>query len=169
MLVEYGPWCAAHQATFLKELRKRGNVSASADATGVGRRTVYQWRDSHPEFAAAWDDAINYAFDHAEGEAYRRAVEGFPGRPVMRRTGKDSPDEVVAMTEYSDGLLTLLLKAYRPERYRERLDIGTGPGQGPLVDLSKLSAKDAGSVLTTLRTALPDLEEGKIIEAERVA
>jgi transposase-like protein len=41
-------------ARFLKQLRKRGSVRAAADAAGVPRSSLYKWRKTWPEFAAAW-------------------------------------------------------------------------------------------------------------------
>ena len=63
------------RAAFLAELRKRGNVTDAARAVQVGRKTVYQWKEAEPDFAAAWDEAIEQAIDAMESEAYRRAVE----------------------------------------------------------------------------------------------
>ncbi|MEK7687601.1 MAG: hypothetical protein AAB398_04275 [Pseudomonadota bacterium] len=39
---------------FLKDLRKTGSVRAAADAAGVPRSSLYKWRATLPEFAAAW-------------------------------------------------------------------------------------------------------------------
>ncbi len=46
--------CANACARFLKVLRKTGSVRAAADAAGVPRSTLYKWRATLPEFAAAW-------------------------------------------------------------------------------------------------------------------
>lgn len=74
---------------------------------------MYQLRDEDPEFAEAWDDALNEAMDVAEGEIYRRAVRG-----VVRKVFyKDQ--EIDQVREYSDTLLIFLAKAHRPEKYRE--------------------------------------------------
>lgn len=84
------------RATFLEEMRTTCNVSHSARAAGVGRRTVYDWRDADPEFAAAWDDAEEEAVDMLEKAARDRALDG------------------------SDRMMEILLKAHRPEKYVER-------------------------------------------------
>lgn len=107
---------------FLGELRKRGNVSEAARAAKVGRKTVYQWKDAEPEFAAAWDEAIEQAIDAMEAEAYRRAVEGYD-EPVFGRVAKDEDGQVGVIRKYSDSLMTTLLKAHRPEKYRERAEV----------------------------------------------
>lgn len=107
---------------FLAELRKRGNVSDAARVARVGRSTVYQWRGAEPDFAAAWDEAVEYAVDRMESEAYRRAVEGVD-EPVFGRVGKDQDGEVGVIRKYSDSLMQTLLKAHRPEKYRERQEV----------------------------------------------
>ncbi len=68
----------------------------AARMIGVGRRTLYKWRDSDDEFAGACHDASEDGIDVIEDVALKRA--------------KDS----------SDRLLMFLLKARRPEKYRER-------------------------------------------------
>lgn len=39
---------------FLKHLRHGGSVRAAADAAGVPRSSLYKWRRTQPDFAAAW-------------------------------------------------------------------------------------------------------------------
>lgn len=48
------PWWGA----LLAELRRTGNVSAAAQAAGVVRATVYNWRDKSPEFKAELEAAL---------------------------------------------------------------------------------------------------------------
>lgn len=105
------------QEAFLAALAQRGNVSEACQAAGIGRRTVYQWRDADKDFAAAWDGALDEAADTMEREAFRRAVEGTE-KPVFQQG-----QEVGRIREYSDTLLIFLLKAARPEKYRERQQI----------------------------------------------
>lgn len=83
--------------TFLAELRVTCNVSHSARAAGVGRRTVYDWREADPVFAEAWVDAEEEAVDALELAARNRAIDG------------------------SDRMMEILLKAHRPEKYVERV------------------------------------------------
>lgn len=99
---------------FLTVLRETCNVSAAARAAGIGRATAYEWR-ADAAFAMAWDEAEQEALDGLEGEAWRRGVEGID-RPVTHQ-GKIT----ATYKEYSDRMLELLLKAHRPEKYRERV------------------------------------------------
>ena len=94
---------------FLARLRESGNVRASCDAAGVPRRTAYNWRGQWATFAKAWDDALDDAVDILEATAWKRAVK-----------------------EQSDRLLMFLLKAHRPEKYKDRVEqelVGKGGGE----------------------------------------
>ena len=106
-----------HKDLFLAELRHRGNVTASCEAAGIGRRTAYEHRESDPEFAAAWDAALETAWDALETEAVRRATEGVQ-KPVYQR------GELVGhVTEHSDYLMGILLKGNRPTKYGAKLQV----------------------------------------------
>lgn len=110
---------------FLDHLRKTSNISQSASIALVERKTVYRWREADPAFAAAWDDAIDEATDMLEAEARRRAIEGDEEYVVsMGQLVKDpKTGEYLTTRKRSDGLMTLLLKAHRPEKFRERYDV----------------------------------------------
>lgn len=82
---------------FLDRLRDSGNVRAACQAADVPRRTVYNWRAKWVTFADEWDDALEDACDVLELEAWRRA-----------------------MKENSDRLLMFLLKAHRPDKFKDR-------------------------------------------------
>lgn len=101
---------------FLHTLSRGLSVTAACEAAKIGRSTVYQWRDTDPEFAAAWVEALESGTDLLEDEARRRAYAG-TDRPVFYE-GK----QCGAIREYSDTLMCLLLKARRPTVYRERID-----------------------------------------------
>jgi len=103
---------------FLTALRTSPDVSRAAKAAHVDRSYVYTARQVDVSFAAAWEDAINQALDAAEGELYRRGVLGIQ-KPVTIAGKRE------LVVEHSDTLLIFLLKAHRPERYRERLEVTT--------------------------------------------
>ena len=105
--------------TFLEALRRVPNVSAAARAAGLARTSAYEWREADPDFAAAWDEAVEESVDNLEQKAWERAED------------------------QSDKLMEILLKGHRPEKYVERRLLGSDPAN-PLpsavsLDASKLS------------------------------
>lgn len=108
------------RATILAQLAAGYSMDAAARAAGVARQSVWQWRQEDPEFHAAFEQAYEQGTDVFEDEARRRAVEG-TDKPIYQRG-----ECVGTVREFSDGLLTLLLKARRPEAYRERQDVQLG-------------------------------------------
>ena len=110
------------QDVFLDELRQCGNVRAACAQSGIERSTAYKSRKDDDAFAAAWKDALDDAIDSLEAEAWRRARDGnekiilWQGKPV--KVGR----KFLIERDYSDTLLTLLLKAHRGEKFRERTD-----------------------------------------------
>lgn len=87
------------QAKFLETLAISCNVTLSAKSANIERTTAYKWRDEYPDFAAAWDSAIQEAIERLEYEAWQRA------------------------RKQSDTLMIFLLKAHKPEKYRENINV----------------------------------------------
>jgi hypothetical protein len=111
---------ARWEKAFLKVLRRFGNVTKAASAAKVDRAWVYEYRKLHPDFDADWKDALDEAADHLEAEAWKRAVNGVK-EPVYQGGILVGHKQV-----YSDSLMALLLKAHKPEKYRDRTDITSG-------------------------------------------
>ncbi|HEY8601695.1 MAG TPA: hypothetical protein VIL85_24930 [Thermomicrobiales bacterium] len=141
---------------FLALLAQTGMVRLTCQQVGIARRTAYRHRRANPAFAEAWALAMEDAGDALEAEARRRALLGvetrrlilYKGKPVIDRSrpgrwadgqGNDWIEGVsqgrkcwtgaflyAVEMRYSDGLLALLLKAAKPERYaaRPRIDQG---------------------------------------------
>jgi len=116
------------KASFLAALRRTaGNVTAAAKTTGVGRVAWYAARAKDPDFAADWDEVVEEGTEDLEQEAYRRACRG------TRKPTYQGGKMVGYVREYSDTLMIFLLKARRPEKYRDRKSIEhSGPGGGPI-------------------------------------
>lgn len=114
------------RAKFLELLRETCNMSRSADGAGADRSALYRQRKRDPEFARAWDEALEAAYDELEAEARRRAF-----------TGYDEPEfyqgqQVATKRKYSDSLVMPLLAAYR-SRFRPASTVAlTGEGGGPV-------------------------------------
>jgi molybdenum-dependent DNA-binding transcriptional regulator ModE len=102
---------------FLSTLAETGQITKAAKAAGVSRVTPYAWRGADPEFSKAWDAALEKAADMLEDVAIERAANGVL-RPVYQGGVK-----VGTVREYSDGLMALLLKAHKPEKFRERSEV----------------------------------------------
>ncbi len=114
---------------FLAELRVRGIVKDAARAAHINLSTAYAARQATqtrkldatetqdgspvPSFASRWDEAVEEAVERMEEEAWRRGYDGY-NDPVYYR-GRLVGD----IKRYSDKLLILLLKAHRPEKYRD--------------------------------------------------
>ena len=102
---------------FLVELAEGHTVKTAATLARLGHTAVYARRTSDPVFAAAWSDALEQGTQVLEEEARRRALVGV-SEPVFYK------GEVCGeVQKYSDTLLIFMLKARRPEVYRERVDV----------------------------------------------
>jgi hypothetical protein len=100
---------------FLALLAETGYVDQASKAAGFPRRqTVYEWREADPDFAQAWDDALEAYTQALEAEADRRGMRGVP-EPVYWRG-----EQVGTVQKYSDVLLMFRLNGMRPEKYRQR-------------------------------------------------
>lgn len=105
----------------MSALEESGNVSAAAKVAGIHRDTAYAHKEKDEAFAARWEAALEIACDALELEARRRAAEGLvrykfnDGKPILDPVTKKPYFE----REYSDTLLIFLLKAHRPEKFRE--------------------------------------------------
>jgi hypothetical protein len=84
---------------FLAALRNSANVRYSCEKAGIGRRTAYDRKEKDKDFANAWADALEDACDALEAVATTRARES------------------------SDVLMIFLLKAHRPEKFRENVNV----------------------------------------------
>lgn len=158
------------QAKFLKVFRETANIKYSCAIAGVSRHTFYDWREHDAAFAEQLPDAESDANDTLEQAAYDRAVNGVPSYVVSQ--GKivyeDIPDtdengnpkldkqnnplmkrgNPLIERKYSDALLTTLLKARMPHKYKDQTKVEhTGPGGGPLqqrIEIYKVRLPDNG-------------------------
>jgi hypothetical protein len=114
------------KAEFLIILNDTFNVSEAVQGVGVSSATVYSARKSDPDFAAAWDDVIEFGTDELIAEGRRRAYEGVD-EPVFHQ------GRVVGHKKrFSDQLLMFLVKANRPEyRDNKALEL-SGKEGGPI-------------------------------------
>lgn len=114
---------------FLDALATSGVVKTAMVASGVsGYSTHKRWRDTDPEFAEAYAEALEASADTLEAEARRRALEGVVRVKFQPKTGEPY-DEI----QYSDPLTMFLLKAARPDKFADRTKNElSGPGGAPI-------------------------------------
>jgi hypothetical protein len=110
------------RAKFLEGLAKGLSATGAAALAGVGRCSVYAWRNADPEFAKAWDDAIEAGTDILEDEALRRALEGNAEPMVsMGKVVRGDDGYPLLVKKHADGLMQFLLKGRRREKFSERV------------------------------------------------
>jgi hypothetical protein len=103
---EFGP---RKRAIFLENLRKFGSVYFACRQANIARSTAYDARNSDADFARAWESAKEDALDLLEASAHKRAHNA------------------------SDTLIIFLLKAGRPEKYRDvQQHYHSGPDGNPI-------------------------------------
>jgi hypothetical protein len=137
------------QAKFLELFPQLWTITAAAKAVGVTRRAVQKWLDEDPEFNRTfYKEAIPAVADALEQDAINKVIHGIPrpagfyqGQPVMApvydpKTGKPKKDKgelvmaPVMIREFPTALHNLLLKGWRPERYKDKVE-HSGPGGKP--------------------------------------
>jgi hypothetical protein len=112
---------------FLGHIENHANIGFACEATGIGRTTFYEKKANDPEFAKAYQEAMENALDKLEKAAWERAVDGVVERTITR------DGTTIENRKYSDGLLTFLLKAHRPQKFKDRTTHEhTGPDGQPL-------------------------------------
>jgi len=118
---------AETRQVFLAAIASGDTVAGAAKKAKAGLRTVYNWRESNKVFREAWEDANEMGIATLEQEAIRRARDGVL-KPVYQGGKK-----VGTVREHSDTLLIFMLKAKRPDVYRDRISAElTGKGGGPI-------------------------------------
>lgn len=93
------PQKGAWQEPFLLALSNKPNVSRACRQAKISRMTAYRSRRDDPQFAAAWEEALSFGVEAMEDTAWDRAESE------------------------SDTLMIFLLKAHRPEKYRETTNV----------------------------------------------
>lgn len=116
------------QERYVEKFRETGLEAEARKYARVSKREVAAAYDFYPDFAAAVDDALEQWADTLEAEAYRRAVKGID--KGIYHQGKLVNTEL----QYSDTLLSQMLKAYRKERYSPELTL-KGAGKGGAIEV----------------------------------
>jgi len=119
------PFNAERKLTYLREVCEHGQLTIAAAAAGVNASTVSKHRRKptpenpnstyDPEFATAVEVAVESYADSLEHAATTRGRDGIV-KPVYQ-----GGVLVGYVREYSDSLLTTLLKSARPKKFRENV------------------------------------------------
>lgn len=155
---------AAHkkgwQSIAIKAMASGATVTEAAALAGKDRATIYRHLESNEQFKKDFDDATEQGTDVLEAEATRRAVNGvdepviYQGQVTFIGIDKDGnscdPSAPIAVKHVpltirkpSDTLMIFMLKARRPNKFRDNskiehalpegtqftLKIGAGLGQ----------------------------------------
>ena len=122
---------AAKKRAFLEAFALMGIVRHACESVPVDRTTVWDWRQDDPVFAADFKKAQEDAADRLEAEAFRRAHDGVE-RYVTNNKGVVYLDgQPLVERVYSDSLMQTLLRAHRPERFRERSSVDLSVKKDP--------------------------------------
>lgn len=113
---------------FCRAYSRHGIISDGLSAAGVSRKTYYKWLKEDESFGDNCKMAKELANDFMEREARRRAIEGFD-RPVIYK------GEVTEYyKDYSDSLLSMLMRGNKPEKYKERTEHSGSVGRPLTLD-----------------------------------
>ncbi len=121
-----------NQISFLSAYRQTGVIRQAAESAQVDRTNHSRWLRESPDYAKAFDEAKRDAVDTLEIEARKRAIDGLRsykfhhGMPIQNPLWKEGDPEEEKWyyeTSFSDRLLELLLRAHRPEVYRDHQSI----------------------------------------------
>lgn len=134
------------EAAFLDALRDGLSVTAACIDAGISRSTAYEWREADDEFRKRWDEAIEEGTDRLEDEAQRRARDGVT-EPIYYKGSR-----VGEVQRYSDTLMIFLLKARRPDKFKDRVATDHTSSDGsmtpkPALDVSRLSTAALEEIL----------------------
>ncbi len=107
-------------------------MRAACQAAGITRQSAYEARDRDTAFRAQWEEALQEAVDALEAAAWQRA-----------------------MTGQSDRLMEMLLRAHRPEKYREtiRQEV-TGADGGPVHVIDSLDDHEKAALRAAIKAEI---------------
>ncbi len=109
------------QTRFLEAFSIYGNIWKACEESGVERRNIYNWQEHDEKFLLAFNVANELATERLEEAARRRASDGTKQEKPIFYLGQQVGS--VIETDYSDSLLMFLLKARKPEKYKDRIQV----------------------------------------------
>ncbi|MFQ5471512.1 MAG: hypothetical protein ACE5FA_01325 [Dehalococcoidia bacterium] len=106
-----------NKATAVEVMSMTGMLSRAAIAVNVSRQTLYNWMKKDEQFKQDMEEARECGIEMLEDSCMARALEGV-AEPVYQN-GRC----VGHKTKHSDQLAMFMLRANKPEKYRERYDV----------------------------------------------
>ena len=91
---------------FLETLSHTGNIIASAKASGIGNKTIYNYKERHEWFRNMLSESMSMFSDKLEGNAFALVQ-----KQMAQEDGYKS----------NPALLIFLLKGAKPEKYQEHV------------------------------------------------
>lgn len=149
------------KAAFIEHLTEHGLVRMAArhasPHTKSGAHTVfYDERERDPEFAKAWDDAIEINEEQLINELKRRGIEGYE-EDVWGSGGPGAGTvKVGTRTVYSDKLAELYARVHSArvrQGLRQRVELDATVESKPAIDMSKLTAEERTNLEKILASA----------------
>jgi|SRR6185369_6716710 len=114
-------------------------VAETCRQIGVGRTTVYRWRDERPEFAERFAHARDVGFDAIAEEALEIADEA-SNDWMQRNLGGGPPSyvengETVQRSKLRIETRLKLLAKWSPKRYGDMIKVGDPSGEAMTVEI----------------------------------
>jgi hypothetical protein len=151
------------KSVFLESVRKTGLVAKSARAAGTNSRRIKTECEVDKEFGTEFQEALTIYAETVQEELHRRAMDGVEGTVYFQ--GAPCGTKI----NYSDALLTTLVKAKSPE-FREKLSVDTTIHGGVLLTLPQAVNPTAWIEAANEPAQLPapeeEPEEANIIDVE---
>jgi hypothetical protein len=138
------PYKSKKMKPFLEAFRQCGTISRAAKAVGINRDTVLNWRNQDSEFEKLFINADCDIADELEAHAIERATTG------VRKTVYFRGTRIGETIEKSDTLLMFLLRARRPELYRDKCE------HDRVEELKQFGEKISGQFVNILNKTVTD-------------
>lgn len=155
------PWMRA----FVAVLARTGDISSACRSAEINRTYAYEARKTHPVFAEGWREAFQVSVDLLEQIAIRRATIGEDETTTTTTRSTDAEgnvtETIVTRTLHgkrNDTLLMFLLRARRPDTYRETVDHRHGGDPDSPVRVEVYRQPDADRVLELARLMVAEID-----------
>ena len=152
-MTTYRPASLLKHDLFFAALAKYGVATRAMQDADLDPKVVYDNRKNDPEFAERWRQSLEAFADSLEDAARQRAVEG---------TDKGVYHQGVLMAtekQYSDSLLSLMLKAKRKREYGDASKIELTGADGGALKVEESPTAIARSIAFALALGLRAKEQ----------